>query len=187
MVIFAVGRTLLRGGRLRVAKAEGARAGLLLDPLPNARLAQRPDRRGLYGQKTIGEINGLRRGNSAQTAAGSLEITFRSAGHPTRSKRLHGAPRNILGGGGWRWPGSLHVDAGHKQKSFTLRLAQRLPCFRSKAVRYDPRPRQCRCDGRLTHCRALRPGNIRRQHCAIAHRAGCLPARRIRRHRATNI
>jgi hypothetical protein len=32
-----------------------------------------------YGQKTIGEINGLRRGNSAQTAAGSLELTFRSA------------------------------------------------------------------------------------------------------------
>ena len=45
MVILAVGRTLLRGGRLRVAKAEGARASLLLDPLPNARLAQRPDRR----------------------------------------------------------------------------------------------------------------------------------------------
>jgi len=60
-----------------------------------------------YGQKTIGEINGLRRGNSAQTAAGSLETTFRSAGHPARSKRLHGAPKNVLGGGGWRWPGSL--------------------------------------------------------------------------------
>ena len=51
MVILAVGRTLLRGGRLRVAKAEGARAGLLLDPLPNARLAQRPDRRGLLRPK----------------------------------------------------------------------------------------------------------------------------------------
>jgi hypothetical protein len=24
---------------------------------------------------------------------------------------LHGRPRNILGGGGWRWPGLLHVDA----------------------------------------------------------------------------
>ena len=60
-----------------------------------------------YGQKTIGEINGLRRGNSAQTAACSLEIAFQSTGHPTQSKRLHGAPSNILGGGGWRWPGSL--------------------------------------------------------------------------------
>jgi hypothetical protein len=69
-----------------------------------------------YGQKTIGEINGLRSTNSAQTAAGSLEITFRPAAHPTRSKRLHGAPRNILGGGGWRWPGSLHVDATTQAK-----------------------------------------------------------------------
>ena len=65
-----------------------------------------------YGQKTIGEINGLRRANSAQTAAGSLEI----AGHPTRSERLHGAPRNILGGRGWRWPGSMHVDATTQAK-----------------------------------------------------------------------
>ena len=69
-----------------------------------------------YGQKTIGEINGLRKANSAQTAAGSLEIDFRPAGHPTRSKRLHGAPQNILGGGSWRWPGSLHVDAATQAK-----------------------------------------------------------------------
>ena len=87
-----------------------------------------------YGQKTIGEINGLRSTNSAQTAAGSLEIAFRPEGHPTRSKRLHGAPRNILGGGGWRWPGSLHVDATTQAKSFAQRLARRLPCLRSKAV-----------------------------------------------------
>jgi hypothetical protein len=39
-----------------------------------------------------------------------------------RSKRLHGAPKNVLGGGGWRWPGSLHVEATTQAKIFRAEI-----------------------------------------------------------------
>jgi hypothetical protein len=39
----------------------------------------------------------------------------RSAGYPARSIRLHGAPKNVLGGD-WRWPDSPHLDATTQAK-----------------------------------------------------------------------